>query len=123
MTRGQRVRQEKGLARAEAVMDQMERKVDDAKTKLKKRNMRKALWEEVNDATADEKRKAMKGPGRGIVLGEDSHEPVEEDAQMNSTESSAPTTDATTTAKPSTMIQDVVTAVDSKQDEEIDLIT
>lgn len=60
MKRGQRVRQEKGLARAEAVMSQMEKKKVGADQKLKKRRDRRALWDEVNDASKEEQRKAPK---------------------------------------------------------------
>lgn len=58
MKRGQRARQEKGLARAESVMDQLAQKLDSAQARLKKRNARKALWNDVNDATKEEQRKA-----------------------------------------------------------------
>ncbi|RMZ84845.1 hypothetical protein DV737_g1002, partial [Chaetothyriales sp. CBS 132003] len=60
MKRGQRVRQERGLARAEAVMDQLEKKVEGARSKVKKRRDRRALWEEVNAASVEERRKTPK---------------------------------------------------------------
>jgi Alb1 len=60
MKRGQRARQEKGLARAEAVTAQMEKKVEEIQTKAKKRNQRRAIWEEVNEASLEEKRKTPK---------------------------------------------------------------
>ncbi|KIY03985.1 uncharacterized protein Z520_00677 [Fonsecaea multimorphosa CBS 102226] len=48
LSRGQRRRHEKGLARAEMVQDQHARKIEDASQRLKKRRERKGMWEEVN---------------------------------------------------------------------------
>ncbi|EXJ55895.1 hypothetical protein A1O7_08826 [Cladophialophora yegresii CBS 114405] len=48
LTRGQRQRQERVLARAEVVQDQMSKKVEDAAGRLKKRRERKCMWDEVN---------------------------------------------------------------------------
>ncbi|OCT45136.1 hypothetical protein CLCR_06332 [Cladophialophora carrionii] len=48
LTKGQRRRQERGLARAEVVQDQMSKKVEDAAGRLKKRRERKGMWDEVN---------------------------------------------------------------------------
>jgi hypothetical protein len=47
-TRGQKMRQERGLQRAEAVMDQMEKKVEGAKQREGRRRERRKVWEEVN---------------------------------------------------------------------------
>lgn len=41
-------------------MDQLEKKKIGSQTKLKKRRERKALWDEVNEASNEEKRKAPK---------------------------------------------------------------
>lgn len=58
MKRGQRVRHEKGLARAEAVQDRLAKKVDEAASRQNKRKSRKAVWEEVNnDASKEEQTK------------------------------------------------------------------
>ena len=62
MKRGQRARQERGLARAEVVMDQLAKKVDSVQSRDKKRRERRAIWEEVNDASKEEKRKTPKLP-------------------------------------------------------------
>ena len=58
MKRGQRARQEKGLARAETVMNQMVKKVEGSQSRTKKMRDRRALWDEVNEASKEEKRKA-----------------------------------------------------------------
>ncbi len=71
MKRGQRARQERGLVKAEMVMDRMEKKVAGAQSREKKRRERRALWEEVNDASKEEQRKmpklnvleSVEGPG------------------------------------------------------------
>ena len=42
------------------VMDQMNKKVESAESRLQKRNARRAIWEEVNDASKEEKRKTPK---------------------------------------------------------------
>lgn len=52
LSRGQRWRHEKGLARAEVIQDQMSKKVDDASSRLKKRRERKKVWDEVNSGAA-----------------------------------------------------------------------
>lgn len=57
LKRGQRARQEKGLARAEAVLDQLEKKKAVSQVKVKKVRSRRALWEEINDEAIEEKRK------------------------------------------------------------------
>ena len=62
MKRGQRARQERGLARAEVVMDQLAKKVDSVQSREKKRRERRAIWEEVNDASKEERRKTPKLP-------------------------------------------------------------
>lgn len=71
VTRGQRVRREKGLSRAEAVQDQLGSKIADSKFRLKKRQGRKALWDDINSTSKDEARKAIKGPGRFDMLKDD----------------------------------------------------
>ncbi|KAI9873031.1 MAG: hypothetical protein M1823_008022, partial [Watsoniomyces obsoletus] len=38
----------------------MEKKVEELQTKAKKRNQRRAIWEEVNEASLEEKRKTPK---------------------------------------------------------------
>jgi hypothetical protein len=60
MKRGQRARQEKGLARAEAVMDQLEKKKALSQVKLKRVRGRRAVWDEVNGEAREEVRKAPK---------------------------------------------------------------
>ena len=62
MKRGQRARQERGLARAEVVMDQLAKKVDSVQSRERRRKDRRAIWEEVNDASKEEKRKTPKLP-------------------------------------------------------------
>lgn len=64
LSHAQRMRHEKGLARAEAVQAQLEVKVEEAKSRLKKRQSRRALWDDVNGASKEETRKAIKAPGR-----------------------------------------------------------
>lgn len=71
LKRSQRVRHEKGQARAEAVQDRFHTKVEDATSRLKKRQFRRALWDEVNDASKEEIRKTIKAPGRFDTLNED----------------------------------------------------
>ncbi|KAK5939306.1 hypothetical protein PMZ80_008610 [Knufia obscura] len=71
LSHGQRVRHEKGLARGEAIQDRLDVKVAEAKSRLKKRQSRRALWEEVNVDSNEEVRKAIKAPGRFEVLDED----------------------------------------------------
>ncbi|KAK2754494.1 hypothetical protein FQN54_006895 [Arachnomyces sp. PD_36] len=48
LTRAQRLRQEKGLERAEIVMDKTEKKVSVSTMRGKKVNARKAAWDELN---------------------------------------------------------------------------
>ncbi|RMD42681.1 hypothetical protein DV735_g2409, partial [Chaetothyriales sp. CBS 134920] len=69
LKRGQRARQERGLARAEAVMDQLEKKVEGARNRVKKRKDRSAQWEEVNAASVEEQRKAPKLAFGGLLEG------------------------------------------------------
>lgn len=71
LKRSQRVRHERGLARAEAVQDRTHTKIADATSRLKKRQSRRALWDEVNDASKEEARKAIRAPGRFDSLNED----------------------------------------------------
>ena len=62
LTRGQRRRHERGLARAEVVQDQLSKRADEATSKLKKRRDRKKLWDDVNTgATNFDKMKAILG--------------------------------------------------------------
>ncbi|EXJ78868.1 hypothetical protein A1O1_09270 [Capronia coronata CBS 617.96] len=51
LSRGQKKRHEKGLARAEAVQDRLAKKLNDASGKLKKIRERKGMWDEVNGTT------------------------------------------------------------------------
>ncbi|ETN45011.1 uncharacterized protein HMPREF1541_09887 [Cyphellophora europaea CBS 101466] len=60
MKRGQRARQEKGLARAEIVMDQLEKKKSESQVKMKKVRGRRAIWDEINGEAEEEKRKTPK---------------------------------------------------------------
>jgi hypothetical protein len=69
-TRGQKVRQEKGLQRAEAVMDQMQKKVEWAKEREGKRRERRKVWEEVNSGVNGVRKKGEGNVG-GMVGGED----------------------------------------------------
>lgn len=71
LKRSQRVRHEKGQARAEAVQDRFHTKIADATSRLRKRQSRRALWDEVNDASKEEVRKAIKPPGRFDALNDD----------------------------------------------------
>ncbi|KIW86231.1 hypothetical protein Z517_01626 [Fonsecaea pedrosoi CBS 271.37] len=61
LSRGQRRRHEKGLARAEMVQDQHARKIEDASHRLKKRRERKGMWEEVNGTNKFDKLRAALG--------------------------------------------------------------
>lgn len=60
MKRGQRARQEKGLARAEIVMDQLEQKKVGTQNKMNKVRGRRAIWDEINGDAKEEQRKAPK---------------------------------------------------------------
>jgi len=54
MTRQQRLRQQKGMERADAVQHKMEKKVEDSVVRSKKIKDRAAAWEELNEkATAE----------------------------------------------------------------------
>ncbi|KIX08744.1 uncharacterized protein Z518_03401 [Rhinocladiella mackenziei CBS 650.93] len=59
LTRGQRRRHEKGLARAEVVLDQLAKKVDDASSRLRRRRERKSMWDEVNGTAKFDKMKVI----------------------------------------------------------------
>lgn len=84
MTRRQRRRQERGLARAQAVQDQMARKVEDAAGRLKNRRERKGMWDEVNGTNkfdklmpvGDEENEAQKGEWEDMEEVEDDTAPV-----------------------------------------------
>jgi Alb1 len=52
-TRGQKLRQERGLQRAEAVMDQLEKKVKEAREREGKRRERRKVWDEVNSGVTE----------------------------------------------------------------------
>lgn len=78
MKRGQRARQERGLARAEVVMDRLAKKVDTVQSREKRRRDRRAIWEEVNDASKEEKRKTPRLP---IGLTESDNEEWEDEPQ------------------------------------------
>lgn len=60
MKRGQRARQEQVLARAEVVMDKLERRKVDSQQKMKKVRGRRAVWDEINGEAKEEQRKAPK---------------------------------------------------------------
>ena len=60
MKRGQRARQERGLEKAEIVMDRLEKKVAGSELRTKKRKDRAAVWDEINEASKEEKRKTPK---------------------------------------------------------------
>lgn len=71
LSHAQRLRHEKGLQRAEAVQAQLDNKLEDAKSRLKRRQGRRALWDDVNDVSNEEVRKAIKAPGRFDTLDDD----------------------------------------------------
>ncbi|GKZ70584.1 hypothetical protein AnigIFM50267_006238 [Aspergillus niger] len=50
-TRAQRLRQQKGVERAEAVMDQLEKKVTKSEVRAKSVKARRAEWEDLNRKT------------------------------------------------------------------------
>lgn len=64
MTHAQKVRHQKGLEKGEATSDQLAAKVIDSKSRSRKRQNRRALWEDINNASNEEVRKAIKAPGR-----------------------------------------------------------
>ena len=74
-SKSQKIRQEKGLARAEVVMEQLEKKVDGVKKRMRKRNARKGTWDEVNGTVTgtgrEERRKAVQGEA-GMEVDDDS---------------------------------------------------
>ncbi|KEF53479.1 uncharacterized protein A1O9_10454 [Exophiala aquamarina CBS 119918] len=64
LTRGQKKRHEKGLARAEVVQDQLAKKADVSQMRLKKIRERKSLWDETNGAaTAFDRAKRILNQG------------------------------------------------------------
>lgn len=84
LTKGQRRRHEKGLARAEVVQDQLFKKADDASSKSKKRRDRKKLWDDVNSgASKFDKTKAILGEN---VDDAENEEWVDEDMGDNMTD-------------------------------------
>lgn len=80
ISRGQRVRHARDLTKAERIQDRLAAKVADAKSRSKKVQSRRALWEDINATTQDETRKTIKGPGRFDVLG-DSEDEGKDDIQ------------------------------------------
>ena len=61
MKRGQRARQERGLEKAEIVMDRLEKKVAGSESEDEEdRKDRAAVWDEINEASKEEKRKTPK---------------------------------------------------------------
>ncbi|MCJ1360840.1 MAG: hypothetical protein MMC33_010849 [Icmadophila ericetorum] len=60
LTRQQRLRQEKGLERAEAVMDKKEKKVERSLNKGKKAKERNAAWDELNGKIQNKSEKKEK---------------------------------------------------------------
>lgn len=124
LTKGQRRRQEKGLARAEVVQDQMAKKVNDASKRVKKRRERKGVWDEVNGTNNFAQLNAMldddveKEGGEWV---EDDMEEVEEDkagiphtARSNASDSNMVIVDRTVVAS--------IPAMDDEIDE-VDKIT
>lgn len=86
LTRGQRARQAQILERAQVVQDQHVSKVDEAKQRAKKVQARRALWEDINEATEEDVRKTIKAPGRFDALQDDALEddivPFEGDTEI-----------------------------------------
>lgn len=64
LSRTQRIRHDRGIQRGQEVQDQMQVKVADAKSRLRQRQGRRALWEDINTNSSEEVRKAIKAPGR-----------------------------------------------------------
>lgn len=64
LSRAQRVRHSRGMQRGQEVQDQLQAKVADAKSRLRQRQGRRALWEDINSTSNEEVRKAIKAPGR-----------------------------------------------------------
>ncbi|KAK6384534.1 uncharacterized protein PV06_08683 [Exophiala oligosperma] len=83
LTKGQRRRHEKGLARAEVVQAQLSKKVDDAGSRSKKRRDRKKLWDDVNSGASNfDKMKAILGENAD----DENEEWVDEDMEANMTD-------------------------------------
>lgn len=80
LSHAQRQRQEKVLQKAEAVHDILETKRADASSRLKRRRGRRALWDDINDTSTEEVRKAIKAPGRFDTL-DDGEDAVKDDIQ------------------------------------------
>lgn len=119
MTRGQRERLEKGFARAEVVVDQLERKVDASKSRSRRQEQRRGQWENVNGAAKEETRRAMIAPERELAEEEweDVKEGVEGDLEMKATEVFQP---VKTSLVPSEDTNDTPPAI---VQDELDLIT
>ena len=85
-TRNQKLRQAKTLQRAEAVVDQKEKKVDSSKSREQRRRERRKLWEEVNGDTGKLKNKKAKSGIRngGVnVEGGDTSEEEDRDGDVH----------------------------------------
>lgn len=79
MTHAQKVRHQKGIEKGEAVQGRMIAKVTDSKSRSRKRQSRRALWEDINSASNEEVRKAIKPPGHFDTIDED--EDLKDDIQ------------------------------------------
>ena len=77
LTHAQRMRHERGIQKAEAVSDRTELKVQDAKSRLRRRQNRRAMWEEVNEDSKEETRKTIKAPGRDMEAGDEVVDEIE----------------------------------------------
>ncbi|EDN05891.1 Alb1 superfamily domain-containing protein [Histoplasma capsulatum] len=77
ITRAQRKRQEKGLERAELIMDRTEKKIAKSMGKAKVVKERRSTWDDMN-------RKALAVPGKVVSGGDvDGAEAMDEDAEPN----------------------------------------
>jgi len=86
MTRGQRMRQEKGLARAEAVQEQLVKKFHVVDARLKKRQARKALWDEINRVgNKEERQKVILGDRTGETNREGGEDKAMEETNSHQT--------------------------------------
>lgn len=79
LTHAQKLRHQKGIEKGTAIEDRLAAKVTDSKTRSRKRQNRRAMWEDINSASNEEVRKAIKAPGRFEALEED--EEVKDDIQ------------------------------------------
>lgn len=115
-TRNQRLRREKGLARAEVNLDVLEKKTEKSRERAKVILDRSKAWEEVDG----KKTKVQKGEGKantfgtlnGEGIGEDDWEDEEDDMMLKSsktTEDSAKTTQIGSQQLPVDTIEDEIT--------------